>query len=411
MMGQYAINREGLRKRKTYEEMVGYLQEGQPTIRYPDRTAKFIRNSIYMTQLDGPEYDEMLQQQENMKNEQLRNVLLRLQASRPGQPDINQLQAMASRGASAVGSRSGRISPRSSLMSASGSASGMGYESVADSDEYVGRPQFIPSNKSSASSSSSSSSSSSRTSSKSIVDIFGQNLDQATNEALIKDQLQEMQEIERQYKEEEQRQVREIKNLVRSGFKESGYNTIADELMKHRIQRVEITQQPASSSSAPIAQEVGEALIRPKDDKQDVLLTLYNMQLNKESSDPQMKPFQGKAYKLAERLEDIPEEAKRDLEKEMIRSNPFINNPKGGKFDDKRTTSIEQKKARWVKDSNLTKIQFNLISEGFDFKSLSTEKSLNKQFLVDEWFKLYAGKNQQYMDQLTPNVKPSKSGS
>lgn len=51
----------GLRRQNTYDEVVNYLESGQETIKYPDRTAKFLRNSPYMTQLDGV-FNEMSQQ-------------------------------------------------------------------------------------------------------------------------------------------------------------------------------------------------------------------------------------------------------------------------------------------------------------------------------------------------------------
>ena len=38
-MAMYAINYEGLRKRETYEELIDFLLDKQPNIRYPDRRA------------------------------------------------------------------------------------------------------------------------------------------------------------------------------------------------------------------------------------------------------------------------------------------------------------------------------------------------------------------------------------
>ena len=46
------INRIGLHKRPRMEELVDYLANGQPTVTYPDREAKFVRNHPFMTQLD-----------------------------------------------------------------------------------------------------------------------------------------------------------------------------------------------------------------------------------------------------------------------------------------------------------------------------------------------------------------------
>ena len=50
----YAVNYIGLRKRDTYNELIDYLLDKQPSIIYPDRTATFIRNSpILSNLLDG----------------------------------------------------------------------------------------------------------------------------------------------------------------------------------------------------------------------------------------------------------------------------------------------------------------------------------------------------------------------
>ena len=54
----------GLRKRPTFEGIVDYIANGQETIKYPDRLAKFMRNHPYLTQLDGEGIMEMQDQQE-----------------------------------------------------------------------------------------------------------------------------------------------------------------------------------------------------------------------------------------------------------------------------------------------------------------------------------------------------------
>ena len=50
----------GLREREHYDEIVGYLIGGQQMIRYPNRFAKQISGSPYLTQLDGDGYMEMV---------------------------------------------------------------------------------------------------------------------------------------------------------------------------------------------------------------------------------------------------------------------------------------------------------------------------------------------------------------
>ena len=50
----HAVNYIGLRKRDTYNELIDYLLDKQPNVIYPDRKAKFIRNSpILSNLLDG----------------------------------------------------------------------------------------------------------------------------------------------------------------------------------------------------------------------------------------------------------------------------------------------------------------------------------------------------------------------
>lgn len=56
---------EFLRKRPTYNEMVNYLENEQPKIKYPDRRASFLRNSPYLSQFDGDDSFIGLEEQEN----------------------------------------------------------------------------------------------------------------------------------------------------------------------------------------------------------------------------------------------------------------------------------------------------------------------------------------------------------
>ena len=44
---------DGLRKRPTYDVLIGYIQNKQPTIKYPNRLATQIMNSKELTKLDG----------------------------------------------------------------------------------------------------------------------------------------------------------------------------------------------------------------------------------------------------------------------------------------------------------------------------------------------------------------------
>ena len=64
--------KSGLRQRPTFEGIVDYIANGQETIKYPDRLAKFMRNHPYLTQLDGEGMMEMQEQQENAWKEQVK---------------------------------------------------------------------------------------------------------------------------------------------------------------------------------------------------------------------------------------------------------------------------------------------------------------------------------------------------
>ena len=60
-----------LRKKPTFNELINYLEVKQPKIRYPDRTATFLRNSHYMSQFDGNLFD--MEEQKNRKGTNKRN--------------------------------------------------------------------------------------------------------------------------------------------------------------------------------------------------------------------------------------------------------------------------------------------------------------------------------------------------
>ena len=76
-MNTTSVTKVGLRKRPTLDGFVDYLANGQETIKYPDRFAKFIRNHPYLTQLDGEGMMEMQKQQENVWREQVREQRVR----------------------------------------------------------------------------------------------------------------------------------------------------------------------------------------------------------------------------------------------------------------------------------------------------------------------------------------------
>jgi hypothetical protein len=74
---------QSLRKRPTYNEVVDYLENEQPKIKYPDRTATFLRNSPYLSQFDGDSWIDLEEQEQAMNKERIKQITLReLAASR-----------------------------------------------------------------------------------------------------------------------------------------------------------------------------------------------------------------------------------------------------------------------------------------------------------------------------------------
>ena len=59
---------QNLRRKPTYEELINYLEVKQPKIKYPDRTATFLRNSHYLSQFDGNLLDVEEQQKKIQRN-------------------------------------------------------------------------------------------------------------------------------------------------------------------------------------------------------------------------------------------------------------------------------------------------------------------------------------------------------
>jgi len=53
MKTTHVKNVAGLRERPTYLELIDYVENNDDKIKMPDRRAKFIRNSFYLSQLDG----------------------------------------------------------------------------------------------------------------------------------------------------------------------------------------------------------------------------------------------------------------------------------------------------------------------------------------------------------------------
>ena len=54
---------DGLKRRQTFEEVIDYIENNNYKIEYPDRTAKQVRNTFELSQLDGVGMQLMEQQQ------------------------------------------------------------------------------------------------------------------------------------------------------------------------------------------------------------------------------------------------------------------------------------------------------------------------------------------------------------
>ena len=61
----------GLRQRPTYEELVDLIERDPDKIRYPNRSATFLRNSFELSFLDSYGHEELLQQQMNLQRHQI----------------------------------------------------------------------------------------------------------------------------------------------------------------------------------------------------------------------------------------------------------------------------------------------------------------------------------------------------
>ena len=60
---------QNLRKKPTFNELINYIEIKQPKIKYPDRTATFLRNSHYLSQFDGNLFDVEAQEKEIAKEQ------------------------------------------------------------------------------------------------------------------------------------------------------------------------------------------------------------------------------------------------------------------------------------------------------------------------------------------------------
>ena len=83
-MAKVARTIDGSKRRQTYEEVIDYIENDNDKIRYPDGTAKQIRNTFELSRLDGVGMQLMEQQQFREIKEREKENLLRQIASKTG---------------------------------------------------------------------------------------------------------------------------------------------------------------------------------------------------------------------------------------------------------------------------------------------------------------------------------------
>ena len=76
-VNKYGVNRIGLKHKDTYDDVLDIINTSKDTIKYPDRRAKQLRNSPYLSFLDGEGLEHMKEQQINAIKEQHKDDLIR----------------------------------------------------------------------------------------------------------------------------------------------------------------------------------------------------------------------------------------------------------------------------------------------------------------------------------------------
>ena len=81
-----SIKYHGLRERPNYEDIVNYLATEKPKTNYPfDRKATILRNSPYMTMLDGENGMDLQDFENRLEKDKLRDILLRENSRNTGE--------------------------------------------------------------------------------------------------------------------------------------------------------------------------------------------------------------------------------------------------------------------------------------------------------------------------------------
>ena len=80
----HKINYNGLRKRETYDQLVDFIERDPVKIQYPDRRATQLRESPYLTQLDGEGMRQMESLEINRFKEREKKHILQQMSTETG---------------------------------------------------------------------------------------------------------------------------------------------------------------------------------------------------------------------------------------------------------------------------------------------------------------------------------------
>ena len=76
-MAKVAMMESGLRRKQTYEEIIDYIETDPDKIQYPNRAAKYLRNTFQLSQLDGVGQALLEQQEVNEMAERVNKYQLK----------------------------------------------------------------------------------------------------------------------------------------------------------------------------------------------------------------------------------------------------------------------------------------------------------------------------------------------
>ena len=131
-MAKTMIRYDGLHRRETYDEILGYLERGGGPgidIAFPNRQASFIRNSPQYQNMLTLDFVDLQQQQENLLKQQRRDIIVKEQSSNTS--------SMKSALASETPSESAATQQLNSDFSSLGDADDIQYQHYASIDDYL----------------------------------------------------------------------------------------------------------------------------------------------------------------------------------------------------------------------------------------------------------------------------------